>query len=65
MEFSEVNHNRHIKTNILLGFDKEKMSEVLGLDDRYHPELVITLGFSDDAGATSYRLPMELVSDVI
>ncbi|GAB2023005.1 nitroreductase family protein [Pseudolactococcus yaeyamensis] len=58
-------NNRNIKTNILLGFDKEKVQTVLGLDKRYNPELVITLGYSEETGRSSYCLPVTQVSSII
>ncbi|MDR1568206.1 MAG: nitroreductase family protein [Streptococcaceae bacterium] len=58
-------NNRTIKTNVILGFDKTGVTEILGLDERYHPELILTLGYSDDEGKASYRLPVDFVTDIV
>ncbi|GFH43321.1 oxidoreductase [Lactococcus hodotermopsidis] len=54
-----------LKTNIILGFDKAKVKEVLAIENRFRPELIITMGYSDDAGHASYRLPVADITDVL
>jgi nitroreductase len=58
-------NDRGLKTNIILGFDKEKAQKVLALDARFRPELIITMGYSADNGQASYRLPIEQITDVL
>lgn len=51
--------------NILLGFNRsERINEVLEVDTRYIPELLITLGTSEDTGRASFRLPQEDVLEI-
>ncbi|GFH41115.1 nitroreductase family protein [Lactococcus insecticola] len=58
-------NNRGLKTNIILGFDKEKIKSVLAIEPRFRPELIITLGHSADSGVASYRLPVDDITDVL
>ncbi|VQM64421.1 nitroreductase [Streptococcus pneumoniae] len=44
---------------VLLGFDKSKVNEVLEIEDRFRPELLITVGYTDDKLEPSYRLPVD------
>lgn len=45
-------------TNPIGGFDKEKITEELGLDaHRYHPVMILSIGKANEAGYPSYRLP--------
>ncbi|MFS1664347.1 nitroreductase family protein [Streptococcus sp. zg-JUN1979] len=47
-------------SNIILGFDKSKLNSLLEVDKRYRPELLVTVGYSNDnSSANSYRLPIE------
>ncbi|MBP2621748.1 nitroreductase family protein [Streptococcus panodentis] len=48
-----------ISSNIILGFDKSKANEVLAIDGRFRPELLITVGYTDDKLEPSYRLPVD------
>lgn len=48
-----------IGSNIILGFDKSKVNEVLEIADRFRPELLITVGYTDDKLEPSYRLPVD------
>ena len=48
-----------IGSNIILGFDKSKVNEVLEIDERFRPELLITVGYTDDKLEPSYRLPVD------
>lgn len=54
-----------LKTNIILGFDKAKAKEVLAIEDRFRPELIITMGYSEEQGTASYRLPVDDITDVL
>lgn len=48
-----------IASNIILGFDKSKANQVLEIDERFRPELLITVGYSDEKLEPSYRLPVD------
>ena len=48
-----------IGSNIILGFDKSKVNKVLEIDSRFRPELLITVGYTDDKLEPSYRLPVD------
>jgi len=48
-----------IGSNIILGFDKSKANEVLDIEDRFRPELLITVGYTDEKLEPSYRLPVD------
>lgn len=50
-------------SNIMLGFDKEKINQVLDIAPRFRPEVLITVGYSDDKPEPSYRLPVDEVID--
>ena len=57
--------DKGLKTNMILGFDKVKAKEVLAIEERFRPELIITMGYSDTEGTASYRLPVNDITDVI
>lgn len=48
-----------IGSNIILGFDKSKANEVLEVEERFRPELLITVGYTDEKLEPSYRLPVD------
>ena len=48
-----------IGSNLILGFDKSKINEVLEIEDRFRPELLITVGYTDEKLEPSYRLPVD------
>ena len=58
-------NNKGLKTNLILGFDQAKAKEVLAIEDRFQPELIITMGYSDEQGTASYRLPVDDITDVL
>lgn len=39
--------DQKIASNIILGFDKSTTNEILDIDPRFRPELLITVGYSD------------------
>ncbi|MGJ7437929.1 hypothetical protein SAMN04487837_1220 [Streptococcus equinus] len=51
--------DQDISSNILLGFDKSLTNDILDIDKRFRPELLITVGYSDDKPEPSYRLPVD------
>lgn len=58
-------YDRGYAGNIILGFDQsEVINEALKVDKRYRPELIITLGSSEDKGTASYRLPQEKIIEI-
>ncbi|MFQ6810718.1 nitroreductase family protein [Streptococcus oralis] len=48
-----------IASNIILGFDKSKVNEVLEIEERFRPELLITVGYAAEKVEPSYRLPVD------
>lgn len=56
--------DQKMQTNVILGFDKSKINEVLDIDNRYRPEVLVTVGYSDVLGVASYRLPVDQVMDI-
>ena len=40
-------------------FDKSKVNEVLEIENRFRPELLITVGYTDEKLEPSYRLPVD------
>lgn len=53
--------DQKIASNIILGFDKSTTNEILDIDPRFCPELLITVGYSDEKPEPSYRLPVDEV----
>ncbi|EHI69677.1 nitroreductase family protein [Streptococcus ictaluri] len=53
--------DQKIASNIILGFDKRITNEILDIDPRFRPELLITVGYSDEMPEPSYRLPVDEV----
>lgn len=53
-----------IASNMILGFDKEQVNEILAIDDRFKPELLFTVGYSDEKVEPSYRLPVDEMIEV-
>ncbi|WP_159592209.1 nitroreductase family protein [Streptococcus halichoeri] len=51
--------DQKISSNMILGFDKTKTNAILDIDNRFRPELLITVGYSDDQLNPSYRLPVD------
>jgi len=52
-----------IGTNIILGFDKSKINEVLDIEERFRPEVLITVGYAAEKVEPSYRLPVDEIID--
>lgn len=48
-------------SNVLLGFDKTLTNDILGIDKRFRPELLVTVGYTDETLEPSYRLPVDEV----
>ena len=48
-----------LASNIILGFDKAKANDVLDIAPRFRPEVLVTIGYSDDKLEPSYRLPVD------
>ena len=57
--------NRGYESNIIMGFNRtSKINEILDIERRYKPELIIVLGNSEDHGKPSYRLPQERIIEI-
>lgn len=48
-------------SNMMFGFDKAKANEVLDIDPRFRPEVLVTVGYSEEKPEPSYRLPVDEV----
>lgn len=48
-----------LSSNMILGFDKSATNAILAIDERFRPELLITVGYSDDKPEPTYRLPVD------
>lgn len=48
-----------ISSNMILGFDKSTTNDILDIDKRFRPELLITVGYTDEKLEPSYRLPVD------
>lgn len=44
---------------MILGFDKATANDILDIDPRFRPEILITVGYSDDKPEPTYRLPVD------
>lgn len=57
--------NRGYEGNVIMGFERtSKINEILEVERRYRPELIITLGSSETKGSASYRLPQERIIEI-
>lgn len=48
-----------IGSNILMGFDKEKTNDVLGIDPRFKPEIILSVGYTDEKTKANFRIPVD------
>lgn len=64
MNFVLALTDQGISSNIILGFDKSKTNEILEIDERFRPEVLITVGYSDDKLEASYRLPVDEIIEI-
>ncbi|MGT2947722.1 nitroreductase family protein [Streptococcus devriesei] len=53
-----------IASNMILGFDKTVANRILEIDERFRPELLITVGYTDEKIEPSYRLPVDDIIEV-
>lgn len=54
------------KSNIILGFHKtDHLNEALGVPLRYRPELIITLGRSEEKGEPHFGLPQDMMVKIV
>ncbi|KHD44062.1 nitroreductase family protein [Streptococcus hongkongensis] len=51
--------DQKISSNMILGFDKATINEILDVDSRFRPEILITVGYSDEHPEPTYRLPVD------
>lgn len=57
--------NRGYDANIILGFNRtSKINDLLEVEYRYRPELIIPLGTAALKGVPSYRLPQEKIIEI-
>lgn len=48
-------------SNMIWGYDKDRINEVLDIDPRFRPEVLVTVGYSDEKPEPNYRLPVDEV----
>ncbi|AYG01534.1 MULTISPECIES: nitroreductase family protein [Lactococcus] len=57
--------NYGYESNLILGFERtEKINDILEVERRYRPELIVPLGNSDTKGKPSYRLPQDRIMEI-
>ncbi|MFC4653019.1 nitroreductase family protein [Lactococcus nasutitermitis] len=57
--------NRGYDSNVILGFKRTpKVNEILEVERRYRPELIIPLGNAAEKGQASYRLPQDRIVEI-
>ena len=57
--------NRGYVGNVIRGFElTPKINDLLKVERRYRPELIITFGSSEGKGKASYRLPQERIIEI-
>lgn len=59
MNFVLALTDQGLASNMILGFDKSVTNDILNIDHRFQPELLITVGYSDETLEPSYRLPVD------
>lgn len=65
MNLMYVVKNRGYEGNMIMGFEAtSKINDILDVDRRYRPELILTMGSSEDTGKSSYRLPQEKIIEI-
>ncbi|MDQ0222680.1 nitroreductase family protein [Streptococcus moroccensis] len=64
MNFVLALTDQKMASNVLQGFDKSKVNEVLDIDTRFRPELLFTIGYSDVHPDPSYRLPVDEIIEI-
>jgi nitroreductase len=58
-------YNHGFVGNIVQGFAKSpRVNEILEVDARYRPELIIPFGTSEETGKPSFRLPQERIVEI-
>lgn len=57
--------NYGYESNLILGFERtERINDILEVERRYRPELIVPLGNSDTKGKPSYRLPQDRIMEI-
>lgn len=57
--------NYGYESNLILGFERtERVNDLLEVERRYRPELIVPLGISESKGNPSYRLPQERIMEI-
>lgn len=59
MNFVLALTDQGLASNMILGFDKSVTNDILNIDHRFQPELLITVGYSGETLEPSYRLPVD------
>ncbi|MDR0199735.1 MAG: nitroreductase family protein [Streptococcaceae bacterium] len=65
LNFMYAVYNHGLYGNFIQGFERtDRVNEILEVDKRYRPELILTLGNSEFHGAASYRLPQDKIFEI-
>lgn len=58
-------YDKGYKANVVLGYKRtEKINEILKVDKKYRPELIIPFGTSEETGNPSFRLELEDIMEI-
>lgn len=58
-------YDKGYKANVVLGYKRtEKINEILNVDKKYRPELIIPFGTSEETGQPSFRLGLEDIMEI-
>ncbi len=58
-------YNKGYKANVIMGYKRtEKINEILNVDKKYRPELIIPFGTSEESGQPSFRLGLEDIMEI-
>lgn len=58
-------YDKGYKANVVLGYKRtEKINEILNVDKKYRPELIIPFGTSKETGQPSFRLGLEDIMEI-
>ena len=58
-------YDKGYKANVILGYKRtEKINDILNINKKYRPEVIIPFGTSEEAGKPSFRLGLEDIMEI-
>lgn len=58
-------YDKGYKANVILGYNRTpKINDILNIDERFRPELIIPFGTSEETGKASFRLGLEDIMEI-